>query len=567
MSDQTKIILIICALVLFVILLIILIHNARKSSLKKDIDESQIRFNTIKTIPLLFKIRKAQAIAKGNEETAQKVKIYCDKYEEAQKHIDEIANSFEAVEDEYAAKNYKVCKELLTDIINKLTESEKEVEEIDNFLEQFSEEETALRENSTKLKAKFLKLKQYANNNANNLTIAYNGIEKKIENVEELFSQSEEFIYINDYNNASKSLDLISESIIDIEKSMLSLPELVRDTKGVIPTLLDEVNRQYALARQRGVYSEHLKIKEEVEKIEEALKEDLVILSLGNLGDVKKHNEEYKLKLNNLLESINIENKDFNSLKEKSDDIATTINELKNLYNYVSKSYQNDKERFGIDDIDTYLADTLKSINEHQASYMSLNSEIVDNNMPASKLMLEANELEKELLIIKEGLTEYKAKFDKNTTDEQRAKSQLMKLQVVLNEVEVKVLEYHFPAIAASYKDDLIKGRQMIQHIKDLLNEIPLNIEELNNATKESMEFVYTFYNNVNNIVGMAIMVENAIVSSNKYRSSHPEVERDLSRAELCYLNGEYTKALTMAISCMERLFPKNKENDYLENA
>lgn len=567
MSDQTKIILIICALVLFVILLIILIHNARKSSLKKDIDESQIRFNTIKTIPLLFKIRKAQAIAKGNEETAQKVKIYCDKYEEAQKHIDEIANSFEAVEDEYAAKNYKVCKELLTDIINKLTESEKEVEEIDNFLEQFSEEETALRENSTKLKAKFLKLKQYANNNANNLTIAYNGIEKKIENVEELFSQSEEFIYINDYNNATKSLDLISESIIDIEKSMLSLPELVRDTKGVIPTLLDEVNRQYALARQRGVYSEHLKIKEEVEKIEEALKEDLVILSLGNLGDVKKHNEEYKLKLNNLLESINIENKDFNSLKEKSDDIATTINELKNLYNYVSKSYQNDKERFGIDDIDAYLADTLKSINEHQASYMSLNSEIVDNNMPASKLMLEANELEKELLIIKEGLTEYKAKFDKNTTDEQRAKSQLMKLQVVLNEVEVKVLEYHFPAIAASYKDDLIKGRQMIQHIKDLLNEIPLNIEELNNATKESMEFVYTFYNNVNNIVGMAIMVENAIVSSNKYRSSHPEVERDLSRAELCYLNGEYTKALTMAISCMERLFPKNKENDYLENA
>lgn len=567
MSDQTKIILIICALVLFVILLIILIHNARKSSLKKDIDESQIRFNTIKTIPLLFKIRKAQAIAKGNEETAQKVKIYCDKYEEAQKHIDEIANSFEAVEDEYAAKNYKLCRGLLTDIINKLTESEKEVEEIDNFLEQFSEEETALRENSTKLKAKFLKLKQYANNNANNLTIAYNGIEKKIENVEELFSQSEEFIYINDYNNASKSLDLISESIIDIEKSMLSLPELVRDTKGVIPTLLDEVNRQYALARQRGVYSEHLKIKEEVEKIEEALKEDLVILSLGNLGNVKKHNEEYKLKLNNLLESINIENKDFNSLKEKSDDIAATINELKNLYNYVSKSYQNDKERFGIDDIDAYLADTLKSINEHQASYMSLNSEIVDNNMPASKLMLEVNELEKELLIIKEGLTEYKAKFDKNTTDEQRAKSQLMKLQVVLNEVEVKVLEYHFPAIAASYKDDLIKGRQMIQHIKDLLNEIPLNIEELNNATKESMEFVYTFYNNVNNIVGMAIMVENAIVSSNKYRSSHPEVERDLSRAELCYLNGEYTKALTMAISCMERLFPKNKENDYLENA
>ena len=64
----------------------------------------------------------------------------------------------------------------------------------------------------------------------------------------------------------------------------------------------------------------------------------------------------------------------------------------------------------------------------------------------------------------------------------------------------------------------------------------------------------------------MAIMVENAIVFGNKYRSTYPEVERDLSKAEFSYINGEYTKALTMAISCMEKLFPNKKDNDYLEN-
>lgn len=89
---------------------------------------------------------------------------------------------------------------------------------------------------------------------------------------------------------------------------------------------------------------------------------------------------------------------------------------------------------------------------------------------------------------------------------------------------------------------------------------------KLNSSLDDAIDFIYKFYNNVNNIVGMAIMVENAIVFGNKYRSTYPEVERDLSKAEFSYLNGEYTKALTMAISCMEKLFPNSSDNTYLEN-
>ena len=185
---------------------------------------------------------------------------------------------------------------------------------------------------------------------------------------------------------------------------------------------------------------------------------------------------------------------------------------------------------------------------------------------PASEIFKEIEELNERIKTNKDILTKYKATFDKNTTDEQRAKDQLMKLQVVLNEVEVKVLEYHLPAIADSYKDDLVKGREKVAKIKELLAEVPLNLELLNSTLDETIDFIFTFYNNVNNIVGMAIMVENAIVFGNKYRSSHPEVERDLSRAELSYLNGEYTKALTMSIACMEKLFPNRKSSTYLEN-
>ena len=65
----------------------------------------------------------------------------------------------------------------------------------------------------------------------------------------------------------------------------------------------------------------------------------------------------------------------------------------------------------------------------------------------------------------------------------------------------------------------------------------------------------------------MAVMVENAIVFGNKYRSTHPEIDRELSRAEFSYLNGEYTQALMTALSCMETLFPNSIDDKILENA
>lgn len=566
MSDQVKLILIIALAVIAIILVLIIINNTRKSNLKKDVDDLHFRFNAIKTIPLAFKINKAQAIAKRNAETADKVKTYYEKYEEAQKHIDQISSLLEDLEDELSEKNFYNARAIIEEAKENLDQSEKEVDEIDKFLEKFSEEETILRDNSSKLKEKFRKEKLYINENANTLAISLGGVEKKVEAVEELFSQSEEFIYINDYTSSKETLKKIDDALNDIENSIISLPELVVDAKGAIPALLDETNRQFALARQRGVYTEHLNIDSEMEAIQKALNEDVKTLSEGNIGEVKEHLEVYKEKLNGLLNALNNENNYYVSLKAKSDEIANEINEIKSLHNYVEKAYQKDKERFGIEDIDTYLKDDTKATNDFQATYIAINGDIADNMRPASEIFKEIEELNERIKTNKDILTKYKATFDKNTTDEQRAKDQLMKLQVVLNEVEVKVLEYHLPAIADSYKDDLIKGREKVAKIKELLAEVPLNLELLNSTLDETIDFIFTFYNNVNNIVGMAIMVENAIVFGNKYRSSHPEVERDLSRAELSYLNGEYTKALTMSIACMEKLFPNRKSSTYLEN-
>lgn len=566
MSENVKYGIIAGLLLLAVIIVLVIVNNTKKTNIKKSIDDLNVRFNSVKTIPLAFKLSKAQAMAKRNDETATEVKEYYEKYEEAQRHIDSIADMLENIEDSFACRNYKSCKEALQIISENIDDSEKEVRDIDKFLEKFSKKENDQRESSARLKEDFRELKLYINKNKVALSIANDGIDKKIQHIEDLFSKSEEFMYVSDYISSKECLDQISEDITSIRKCLNEIPTLITDSKGVLPTMVDEVNRQYALLRQRGAYTIHLDIEKKLENIKKGISENIKVLTDGEIGGVKENNEALKAELNEILENIKAEGEAYNGVKTVSDDIANKLNELKSLHNYVSVAYKKDSKRFGIEDLTAYLKEKEKSIDKYQADIIELNQDIVTNDSPSTLLLDRGNKILEAIGEDAKSLVEYKAIFDKNTTVELRAKTQLMKLQVVLNEVEVKVLEYHLPTIADSYNDDLASGRVKIAKIKEQLAMVPIDIDELNTTLDDAIDFIYKFYNNVNNIVGMAIMVENAIVFGNKYRSTYPEVERDLSKAEFSYLNGEYTKALTMAISCMERLFPNSSDNDYLEN-
>lgn len=566
MSENVKYGIIAGLLLLAVIIVLVIVNNTKKTNIKKSIDDLNVRFNSVKTIPLAFKLSKAQAMAKRNDETASEVKEYYEKYEEAQRHIDSIADMLENIEDSFACRNYKSCKEALQIISENIDDSEKEVRDIDKFLEKFSKKENDQRESSARLKEDFRELKLYINKNKVALSIANEGIDKKIQHIEDLFSKSEEFMYVSDYISSKECLDQISEDIASIRICLDSIPTLITDSKGVLPTMVDEVNRQYALLRQRGAYTIHLDIEKKLENIKKGISENIKVLSDGEIGGVKENNETLRTELNEILENIKAEGEAYNGVKTVSDDIANKLNELKSLHNYVSVAYKKDSKRFGIEDLTAYLKEKEKSIDKYQADIIELNQDIVTNDSPSTLLLDRGNKILEAIGDDAKSLMEYKTIFDKNTTVELRAKTQLMKLQVVLNEVEVKVLEYHLPTIADSYNDDLASGRVKIAKIKEQLAMVPIDIDELNTTLDDAIDFIYKFYNNVNNIVGMAIMVENAIVFGNKYRSTYPEVERDLSKAEFSYLNGEYTKALTMAISCMERLFPNSSDNDYLEN-
>lgn len=567
MDKQTILIIIACLSVATLIVILLMIKNTRKNNLKMAVDDLYVRFNAIKTVPIAFKLNKAQAMAKRNEQTAASVQEYYEKYEETEKRINQIQDMLNIVDDAVNGHSYKEALAEIKTVDENISDCEIEIKAIDDFLEEFSRKEDEQREFSANLKEKYRVVKNTINDNANVLSIAFNGLEEKLSKCEDLFSSSEEWMYASDYSAAEADLKKIDELLDEIKLNANAVPKCIKDTKGVLPVMLDEAKREYALTKQRGVYVEHLDIENKLKAIDAKLNEDVKKLMLGDTEGIRENCREAKQTLNELIEALAAENRSFKEAKETNDKAYEHTADLEKVENYVRVAYDKDSARFGLEDLRPTLKQIRENIEKYKARYQMINEDLASTAKPSSEILVDSENLCADIEVDKKELYSYKTVIDKSTDGETRAASQLTKLQLVVSEVESKLAEYHLPTISSSYKNDLVKSREYIASLRNLINEVPIDIDRLNSTLDEAIDFVYKFYNNVNNIVGMAIMVENAIVFGNKYRSTFPEIDRELSKAEFQYLNGEYTKALKTAISCMETLFPDNADEKILENA
>lgn len=565
-ANKTVSIAIAAGIVLLLIMLIVMIRKGHKKRLKKELDDLYVRFNDVKTVPIAFKLSKAQIMAKRNKDTSESVAEYYRRYEETEKHISELQEQLNDVEDSLNTTSYKEALQSLQAVAENMSDCEKEIKDIDVFLEAFSKKEDEQRDYSVKLKEKYRVVKSTIDKNSQLLSIAYEGFVNKLKECEELFSASEEAMMSSEYGLAQDDLEKIEKILEDIKTNANAVPTLVKDTKGVIPLMLDETKRELALTKQRGVYTDHLQIEERIEEIERSLSSDVKNIMEANTEGVKKNVAHAKDVINELNEILADENKAYRQAKETNDKAYEHLADMEKVENYVRVAYEKDSDRYGL----SIVSDTLDQIKENIAvyrqQYTDISADLSAADRPSAALLESADDLYEHIENDKKALYAYKSIIDKSTDGEQRAISQLTKLQLVVCEVEAKLAEYSLPAIDDSYKDDLARAHGYIDRLRSELEIIPIDVDKLNELLAEAIDFIYKFYNNINNVVGMGVMVENAIVFGNRYRSTYPEIDRELSKAEFQYLNGEYTKALKTAITCMETLFPESIDEKIMEN-
>ncbi|HIX82078.1 MAG TPA: septation ring formation regulator EzrA, partial [Candidatus Erysipelatoclostridium merdavium] len=144
--------------------------------------------------------------------------------------------------------------------------------------------------------------------------------------------------------------------------------------------------------------------------------------------------------------------------------------------------------------------------------------------------------------------------------EEKRALDELENINIVLLEIKSEIKNNHLPMINESYKDYINDSYQKADEILKFIRHRPIDLNRLSVQVDAARDVIYKLYDNVHNLIVTAEMVEDAIIYGNRYRTSFLEVNTELTKAELLYRNGEYTKALTTAVDIIEKIKPGSYE-------
>lgn len=552
-------------IVLFLVILIIKRMNLHQ--LKQKMQAVEKRYNNVKSVPLPFKLNKAVALARVNPEILENVNDFKNNFEEIQENFKSIVHVLAETEDVLVIGKSKHAKLNLQDLNQMLNQIEKQVDQLNSRLDSILEEENQQRGQITELKEMFRQAKTDLTARSVQLSPSLPALESRLGEIEKAFTSFEEWMYASEFGKAKEKMEEIQITLDELRHWIDELPELIGLANGVIPKQIDEIAELTKRLNAKQVYTRHLEVENNLALIQETTQQDQISLSRCQVTAVQEHLRENQKRLAQLLTSLQKEETAKEDVSKHIELLGSGLTEIKNMHGQLTEHLKKDAGRFGWENLNDLLIEKQKSIGLLEASLLQSTKVIEENSMPSSSLMLKLKESLQDVHNAKNDLSHAFERLSSARNDEDRAKKQLLKLHLIMNEIQVKIRKFKLPVISETYEGDLRKSYQYVNSIAKLLEESPLDIQLLNATVNDAIDHIYKLYNNVNNLVGTVEMIENTIVYGNKYRSQDAELDTQLTRAELLFRNGDYTQAIKVAIAAVEAVQPKHFEGLIKENA
>ncbi|MBE6118058.1 MAG: selenide, water dikinase [Erysipelotrichaceae bacterium] len=560
-------VLIAIAVLALLIIVFMIVKKIRSNNYKKELQELEVRYNNLRSVPLSFKMNKAVAISRVDPETMQKIDSTKDEFNKAGENLKQIAQALADTEDEILMGRLKKVRPDLDDIAASISLGETQIAQLDQFLDGILQKETDQRAEVTELKNQFREIKDEATENQTQLSYVWTALQNVFADIESKFSSFEEWMYASDFNKSEQELAGIRADINTARELVHDLPNILEDARGVVPQLLEVVHHEYTAEKERGVYLDHLEVEKNLTLISGNLKQDLRSLKEGDPKDVTANLEDYKTRLNQIDEAIKNESASFDELTAAAKETDRLYRSSLDTLDEIEGQYTKANERFGLTEMRTHIDELRSGLTEVAPEKERAEAMVASLTAPCSESLIAVKKLNERLQEIHDGIKGIKTELDTYSGDEEHAKKQLIKLKAIMNQMQVSIRKYKLPNISREYEDDMNRANEYIRRIQDLIDETPLNVQLLNATLTEAIDYIYKLFNNVNNVVGAVIMVENTIVFGNRYRSTYSDIDSELTRSELCFRNGEYTQALNIAIETIEKIHPGNYEKMVKENA
>ena len=553
-SLEVMLCIVVAILALILIWIVSRVLKRRKAA--KRLADLEIEVNDIRNNALAYKYNKANAFARVNDDIMDRVKSLTPKYDVCQQSVTACDEIFTTADDYVDAHRIRKAMRSMDELETMLDDTKERIRIVTQSLDHILARETEVREKSNSLKERFRNVKTVYQDHTDSFFGASTYIEGELADIENEFTNFEDWMFASEFNKAKEEVDKISARVDGISNKIAALPGLYERAKGLMPQAVSEVKENLSALEAQNIDISYLEPNEKLDMIDADLLKATTLLDQGSIEDATQALDTVSKNIMDLQDNVDQEKKayeeisgDLQSMFEKLDEASVDLEEITNLYTNI-------KDRFGLEDWSHRFILAKNKLEDLKKRRTEIENVLKAEDQPRSGIVHGYRLFVSESEAFATQVKQMKSMLMGASSDESRAKKQLIKLQLILNEVRLSTTVHHFPGVAKKFADEIKEGERLIQRVRIVLDHSPLDVQTLNADLQEAIDYVYKLYNNANNVVGIAVMVENAIVFGNRFRSTYPSMDSDLTRAEICFQNGEYTHALKIAIQAIENMHP-----------
>ncbi|MEY8380599.1 septation ring formation regulator EzrA [Ileibacterium valens] len=541
-----------------IVLLLVWIANrlVKRNKARKRLADLETEINDIRNNSLQYKFNKATAFARVNDDIIDRVKNLTPKYDICLKSIESCEDIYEKADEFINKHRYKKAMKTMDELEGVIDDTRDRIRIVNQSLDRILAKETEVREKSNAAKERFRNLRNIYTQNRPAYYTGAGYVDDQIEDIEEAFNSFEEWMFASEFNKAKDEIDKISARTNELSAIVRDYPDLYSKAKLLLPQALNDVEIQVQEIEEKNIDISYLEADEKMDAIRNAIEDAIIKLDNGNVRKAESALNTISDQILVLQDDIAQEKKAFDEIHGDLETNFAAIDEIDSELKEIVTLYANIKDRFGLED----WTKRFEAAREQMELLKNQRSQIQEQLAKEDTLQVDVvhsyRRFAEKTVNFGKSVKEMKRMLVGASSDENRARKQVIKLQLILNEVRLNTINKQLPSISDQFAEDLQVGEEKIARVRKILEHSPLDVQALNRELQDSIDFVYKLYNNANNLVGVAVMVENAIVFGNRFRSTYPSLDSDLTRAEVCYQNGEYTRALKIAIQAIENLHP-----------
>lgn len=550
----------ICIAILILVLLTMISNSMRRRKAASRFEELEKEVNEVRNNSLDYKFNKAKAYSKANADIMERVNELSPKYKICIKGMDDCDTLCERANDYLDGHRTKKAMRTMDELETCLDDARERIRIVTKALDNILEKETEVRDFANALKERFASVKTVYQNNRPAYFKATTYFDSRIQEIENEFTSFEEWMYASEFNKAKDEGDKIAKEIDVVSSEVASCPDLYERAMAIIPAAVNEIRENEAELTKANVDLAYLETDKKLNTVSENLQASIHLIDIGNLADAQMVLSDITDTILNLQDQMNAEKDAYNEIHDGLAQNVISVDEIDVQLNEIKTLYGNIRDRFGLEDWTHRFALADEQMNNLKEACALIQKELDEDKMPRVDVIHYYREFANDIEEFKGQVNDMKTKLLNASSDESRAKKQLVKLQLILNEVRLNAATRNLPSVSSQFDEDIKQAEDMISRVQVVLSHSPLDVPTLNSDLQDAIDFVYKLYNNANNLIGVAVMVENAIVFGNRFRSTYPSMNTDLTRAELCFQNGEYTRALKIAIQAIENLHPGTYE-------